>query len=215
MNQNKIDKLLYELSKVNDEKKGEIGENLAFEVLKKYKNKKKGSVLITSLTYPYCSNVPGNLKLINNRLKYFSDTETDDEVDLVLITPFRIFLCEVKAYRYKIELTNEWTFRSKGAIEKSIPTQAEKHARHFYYNYYDIIPNGKSDYIIPLIIIADKSEILDRRDKFWREYVPITNINHLNKTISIFDKPLEYKLDVKKILEVLKKRSTSIGTISI
>lgn len=167
------------------------------------------------MIYPYCNSIPGNIKLVNNTLQSFMDTNTNDEIDIVLLTPYRIFLCEVKAYRYKVTLTNEWTYRSKGPVEKSIPVQTEKHARHFYYNFYDVIPDGNYKYIVPIIIIADKCIIDDQRDFKWKNYIPITNLNMLNKTISNLDAPLEYKIDVKTVFEIIKTRSISFGKVSL
>ncbi|MBR1735795.1 MAG: NERD domain-containing protein [Firmicutes bacterium] len=209
----RINAMLNKLSELNDERKGELGEQIVFEVLKRYKKTAGESVLINTLAYPYCKGAAGNVKLKDNKFITVSDSDTQDEVDVVLITEFRIFLIEVKAYRYSIKFTDTWTYRSKGPVEKSIPLQAEKHARHFYYNFYDVIPDGKEDYIIPIIVIADKSDIDDERDPKWKRYIPVTNLNMLNKTVSELDKPLEYLLDTKKILSAMRSRNTSIGRI--
>ena len=208
-----INDMLDKLSKINDERKGELGEKIVFEILGRYKKTISSAVLINTLAYPYYQNAEGNVKLKDNKFVTVSDSDTQDEIDVVLITPFRIFLCEVKAYRYSITFTDLWTYRPKGPVEKSIPLQAEKHARHFYYNFFDVIPDGKQDYIIPLIVIADKGEISDKRNPEWKRYIPVTNLNSLNKTVSVLDKPLEYKIDVKRVLSAIKERNTAIGRI--
>lgn len=176
--------MLDKLSKLNDEGKGELGKKIVFEVLKRYKKTVPGSILINTLAYPYCKNAKGNVKLKDDKFVTVSNSDADDEIDVVLITPYRIFLCEVKVYRYDIIFTDIWTYRPKGPVEKSVPLQAEKHARHFYYNFFDVIPDGKPYYIVPVMVIADKSNITDKRSAKWKRYIPITNLNVLNKTVS-------------------------------
>lgn len=184
MSLKKINTLLKEISVINDERKGVLGEEIAFEVLKRYTKARGNSILINTVIYPYYSNTPGNIKLKDNKFISLNDNDTNDEVDIVLITPYKIFLCEVKAYRYDIEFTDLWVYRSKTAVEKSTTAQAEKHARHFYHNFCESIPHGNSEYIIPVIVIADKSKIQDNRSIEWKNYIHITNINKLNKLIS-------------------------------
>lgn len=211
----KINLLLQKLAKLNDENKGSLGEEIVFEVVKRYQKKRGNLILLRSVSYPYIPHVAGNIKLIDSEYKHFSDSNTEDEVDIIVISSYRIFLIEVKAYRYQVTFTDEWTYRPKGPIEKSIPIQAEKHARHFYYNFFHTLPDGNSNYIIPMIVLADKSTIIDNRNSNMKQYIPITNLNNLNKTISDRDTPLEYELNTPEILKAIKEKSLSINKISL
>jgi hypothetical protein len=173
--------------------------------LRRYSARRGRCLIINSLEYGVVPKVPGNIKLIDNKVTHIPNDGGIDEIDVVFVTSYRIFLIEVKTYRRKnIRLTNTWEYKSNSPAEKSVITQTEKHARQFYYNFYPYIPDGNPDYIIPLIVFVDKCHVTDERDIEFKNYIPVCVINKLNKLISVLDTPLDNAIDIDNLLKGLK-----------
>ena len=211
----KVQKILDKLAKVNDNTKGSIGEAAAFAALRKYKLKRGDGFLINTLKYPYIHDEPGNVKQENKIIYDISKDTLEDEVDIVLATPYRIFLIEVKSYREKVRLTDNWTYHGKyeAIDEKNVMAQAEKHARHFYHTFFETIPKGDHRYIIPLLAFVDKAKVSDQRSSKWKAYVPCCILNNMNATIAKLDTPLKYKIDLDFLYKCIEKKATEKGTV--
>ena len=189
-------------------KKGALGEKAAAAALRRY-IAKNGGRLFHSVTFGYAKNsagveYPGNLNYKDEKLfETGSGGINNDEVDLMLVTPRRIFLVECKAYRQSVgelRTTDYWTFRGTAPMSKCVLCQTEKHAWHFYHRFYELLPEGNPKYIIPVLAWVDSARFVDERSV---ADFPVTSLNGLGRTISLLDKPLEYLIDVPGFISAL------------
>jgi len=161
--------------------------------------------------YPYASNRQnqvylGNIFYDEEKGSYYDMTrQLNDEIDILYISHYRIFPIEVKAYTdSSIVLTDQWMMRRKKPVEKSPLAQAEKHARHLYHQLYDVIPEGDPSYIKPLVCFVASATVDDQRSNIMQFYLPATILNTLQRTLSDFDTPGKYTLDLAMIEKKLK-----------
>ena len=215
MNVNDILSKMRESGRIQDvESKGALGEEAVWTILTE---RKDPCLLYHSLRYPYQTNRQGvcylgNIKYENNLFYDITSEDNEDEIDCVYTTQFRIFLIEVKSYKsQRIDIYDHWINRGDKPMDKSPITQAEKHARHFYHAIYDVLPNGKPKYIIPMVCFVDKTTVRDARDQYFVNYVPVCTLNSLNKTINKYNKPLKYQLSFEDIKKKIKQVSISIA----
>lgn len=189
-------------------KKGVLGEKAAAAALRRY-IAVNGGRLFHSVTFAYAkknlgTEYPGNLNYKDGKLfETGSGGINDDEVDLMLITPRRIFLVECKAYRQtvgELRTTDYWSFRGGEPMTKCVLCQAEKHARHFYHQFYNLLPEGNPKYIIPVLAWVDSAKFADERSV---ADFPVTSLNGLGRTISLLDKPLDYLIDIQGFVTAL------------
>lgn len=214
-----IDKLLSDMAKLRGREagtgKGEIGEAAVFEILRLYKNRiGRRCVMIQSYAYPYVSNVEGNIKLSSDGsfIHESGRPGTDDEIDIVMITDYRVFLIEVKAYAGKIKVNDIWTYHANQWDEKSAICQAEKHGRHFYHSFYDVLPDGGHEYIKFITVFTGSCVVEDMRTKN-KNYIPIAIANDINRTISMFDKPGKYCVDVDAVVKRMMEHKSAVGSV--
>jgi hypothetical protein len=189
-------------------KKGVLGEKAAAAALRRYVAI-NGGRLFHSVTFGYAEKspgveYPGNLNYKDGNLfETGSGGINDDEVDLMLVTPRRIFLVECKAYRQsagELRTTDLWSFRGNEPMPKCVLCQTEKHARHFYHRFYNLLPEGNSKYIVPILAWVDKAKFADERTTYD---FPVTSLNGLGRTISLLDKPLDYLIDIQAFVAAL------------
>lgn|GEM_PF-3594871 len=214
-----IDKLLNDMSKLRGREagagKGAIGEAAALQILALYKKRiGRRCVLIQSYAYPHASNIEGNIKLNPDGCFIHEPGKpgTDDEIDIVMVTDYRIFLIEVKAYSGKIKVNDIWTHHANQWDEKSAICQAEKHGRHFYHSFYDILPDGEHDYI-KLITAFTGSCVIEDTRTMNKNYIPIAIANDINRIISIYDKPGKYGIDVDAVIKKMLESKTSVESV--
>lgn len=194
--------------------KGAQGEEAVWSVLADRPNK---ALLYNSVRYPYQSNRQsvtylGNIKYEDGNFIDVTSESLEDEIDEIYITPYRIFLIEVKSYHVKrIDVYDHWINRVDEPMDKSPVTQAEKHARHFYHAMHSVIPDGNPEYIKPIVCFVDRTIIRDARDEHFQRYIPICTLNKLNSTIDANDKPLGFKLNLNAIDEQIKRIAISIA----
>ena len=203
--------------KIQDYKsKGNAGEEAVIALCYDRKQRSGTGLLYQSFMYPYQSDrsgvvYTGNIKYENNAFVEYTDESINDEIDVLYITPYRVFVIEVKAYHArKLEVYDHWFNYNGKPVEKSPIVQAEKHARHFYHAIKDYIPDGDWNYIIPLVCFVDNCKILDDRSEYFQDYIPISTLNTLLKTIEEFNTPLEYNIDLSLLEEHLEKIKVSI-----
>lgn len=214
MNINDTLKAMRDSGKVQDwTEKGALGEDAVFEVCL---NRKEQCLLYHSFTYPYQSNrsgivFMGNIKYEGGQFVEYTDASINDEIDVLYITPSRIFPIEVKSYHSKhIDVYDHWMNRDDTPTDKSPITQAEKHARQLYHAIYDVLPDGKAKYICPIVCFVDRCTLRDDRSDYFQKYIPVCTLNDLNKTINKNSKPYEYILSLRDIKKKLKEVAVSI-----
>lgn len=198
--------------------KGNLGEEAVMSVCYERKKKTGNGILYQSFMYPYQTNehgvcYTGNV-MYNTDLKEFeefTDSSINDEIDVLYITPYRIFPIEVKSYGARqLDVYEHWFNRNGQPVSKSPIMQAEKHARHLYYALYDVLPDGKSAYIVPIVCFVDKCKVRDDRSEHFRNYIPVCILNTLLKTLNRYNTPLEYNLDLQHIERKLNEVKVSI-----
>jgi len=197
--------------------KGDLGEAAVLQILKLHKNRiGRRCVILQSYSYPYAPNIEGNIKLgtDGNFIHEPGKDGTDDEIDLIMLTDNRIFLIEVKAYSGKIMVNDIWTYHANHWDEKSAICQAEKHGRHFYHSFYDVIPEGEQGYIKLITVFTGLCDIEDKRT-MNRDYIPIAVANDINKTIHTHDKPGKFCIDIDAVVKRLMESKTAVKTVII
>lgn len=194
--------------------KGAMGEAAAFDVLHGYRAK-NGGILKQGFMYPYASNRQNTVYLGNIFLDSDSGRYTDitrlltDEIDILYISSRRIIPIEVKSYHdSNITLTDAWMERGGKPVEKSPMAQAEKHARHLYHQIFDVLPDGDSRYIRPVVCLVDRCSVRDMRSDAMRQYLPVVSLNALYKTVRELDTPLAYTIDTAMLERKLNEIET-------
>lgn len=197
--------------------KGDLGEDAVLAICVERMNKCNGvGILYQSFKYPYQTNAQGvcytgNIKYENEEFVEYTKDTIDDEIDVLYITPYRIFPIEVKSYHARrLDVYEHWFNRDSTPVDKSPIAQAEKHARHLYHALYEVLPDGNPDYIKPMVCFVDRCKVLDDRSEHFKDYVPVCILNNLLETINKYNKPLNYNLDLNMIEKQLNHIKTSI-----
>lgn len=206
--------------KVQDHRsKGDLGEDSVLMVCYERKQAAGIGLLYQSYKYPYQSNrsgvvYTGNVKYENGQFVEYTKDTLDDEIDVLYITPYRIFPIEVKSYHARfLDVYEHWFNKNSQPVDKSPIMQAEKHARHLYHAIYDVLPDGDPSYIQPIVCFVDRCRVRDDRSDHFRNYVPVCILNNLMRTLNAYNKPLMYNLDLNMIEMKLNDVKTSIKKI--
>ena len=216
-NINDVLKNMRKAGKVQDMKeKGDLGEEAVLAICLERKNLVGKGILYQSFMYPYQSDrsgkvYTGNVKYENGEFVEYTSESINDEIDVLYITPYRIFCIEVKSYSARtLDVYEHWFNRGSTPVDKSPVVQAEKHARHLYHAIYDVIPDGDPRYIVPMVCFVDKCKVRDDRSQHFVDYVPVCILNGLMRTLEKYNKPLTYNLDLTQIERKLNEVKVSI-----
>ena len=206
--------------KVQDMKeKGDLGEEAVLAICYDRKEKAGIGLLYQSFMYPYQtdrSGIPytGNIKYENQQFVEYTKETINDEIDVLYITPYRIFPIEVKSYKARsLDVYEHWFNRGSAPVDKSPIMQAEKHARHLYHAIYDVLPDGNPEYIQPMVCFVDKCRVRDDRSQHFIDYVPVCILNNLLSTLNKYNYPLQYNLDLAAIEAKLNNVKVSIKKV--
>lgn len=217
---NDVLKNMRKAGKVQDMKeKGNLGEEAVLVVCMKRKKQLGNGLLYQSFMYPYQTNrsgvcYTGNVKYENGDFYEYTKDSLNDEIDVLYITPYRIFAIEVKSYKARtLDVYEHWFNRASTPVDKSPIAQAEKHARHLYHAIYDVLPDGDSQYIKPLVCFVDKCKVRDDRRQHFVDYVPVCVLNNLLSTLNKYNTPLEYNLDLEAIDRKLNEVKISVKRV--
>lgn len=200
----------------NMKDKGNLGEESVLALLRERKDTVGVGLLYQSYMYPYQTTrsgvcYTGNIKYENEKFVEYTDDSINDEIDVLYATPFKIFAIEVKSYHARyLDVYEHWFNRNGTPVDKSPIAQAEKHARHLYHAIYDVLPDGKSEYIQPLVCFVDRCKVRDDRSQHFMDYIPVCILNNLLATVNRYNKPLEYNLDLDAIEKKLNEVKVSI-----
>jgi hypothetical protein len=213
-NINSILKEMRSKGRVQDMKgKGDAGEEAALQIILQ-KLSHTGGTVYHSFKYPYQSNREGitylgNIKYENGGYVEYTDAKDGrtliDEIDILYISPYRIFPIEVKSYHAKLSVFDFWMKKQGVMVDKSPITQAEKHARHLYHAIHDVLPDGSPDYIVPIVCFVDRCKLDDSRSEEQIDYIPCCILNNLKATVSKNNTPLDFNLDIQMIRNKLKE----------
>lgn len=206
-----------EAGKVQDmREKGNLGEEAVLAICLGRKERAGAGLLYQSFMYPYQTSrsgkcYTGNIKYENGNFVEYTSDSINDEIDVLYITPYRIFVIEVKSYKARnLDVYEHWFNRGSTPVDKSPIMQAEKHARHFYHAIYDVLPDGNPAYIQPMVCFVDKCKVRDDRSQHFVDYVPVCILNNLLITINKYNTPLEYNLVLDQIENKLNNIKVSV-----
>jgi hypothetical protein len=201
------------LNKMHSQKvasdKGSYGEEAVFSICEDL-YQRRGGILIHSYSYKTERELAGNIKREGSSL-YVENTGSFTEIDILLITPYKIYPIEVKAYKAKqITLTND-KIVGCSADSKSPVHQNEMHMRHLYPKIFTSLPDGQCyEYIVPIVVFADETLVVDSRSADQREYMKVTILNQFRQLLEAYDKPHNNTLlDVKSLEIKLRSAMTS------
>ena len=192
--------------------KGDAGEEILMALAKEYQEDYP-CVILWSYSYPYSSNrngqlYTGNIKLQNGEFIELTKEGYNDEIDLVIVTNYRVFVIECKARSGTWVLYDHWAKQNSVDVDKSPISQCEKHARHLYPLIYEYLPDGKPEYIVPLTVFVDKCKLTDKRGAFDRKYIKATIANKFKSVLQANDTPLEYQIDIKHLVDFMLQKGT-------
>lgn len=220
---NSVDKALKTMQKnrLDFKVKGTQGEIAILEILKSYQQS-RGGVIYHSFSYPYASNrygknYPGNIyrdKVSGKFTTVDGNASTKDEIDLLYITRYRIFVIEVKARGGTWKL-DDWARQNSRICEKYPIAQTEKHCRHLYHHIYEYIPEQNTNYIVPMTVFVDKAKVIDTRPKEMKDYILVSVANNFKAKLVSRDLPLKYELNIEAIKNKLLNISSGKPTIYI
>ena len=106
--------------KVSDMKsKGNLGEEAVLAICYDRKQKVGNGLLYQSFMYRYQTSrsgtcYTGNIKYENNEFVEYTDDSINDEIDVLYVTPYRIFAIEVKSYHARKLDVYEHLFNRNG-----------------------------------------------------------------------------------------------------
>lgn len=140
------------------------------------------------------------------------EAEPVTEIDLLIVTPYRIFVIEIKTVygRLKIYENSEMEITTDGNFTEEFESknyfqQNEMHARHLYYHLHQALPDGSHKYLVPLVVVAGKMSYIDSRPDELQEQYPITTASNLYSELERLNTPLDNLLDLNKIKGILSR----------
>lgn len=212
----KIDSILKDMrkaGKVSDWKsKGDAGEEAVVQVCLELQ-RKIGGMVYHSYSYPYQTDTvgrvyTGNIKLENGKYVEYTDSKKGmvDEIDVLYVTDYRVFVIEVKAYHAKIDIYDHWLKKNGTEVDKSPILQTEKHCRHLYHALSCVLPDGQPKYIVPLCCFVDRCTVEDDRSPEFEKYIEVCILSNLKSSIMSLNTPLEYNLDLEEIKRKLNEK---------
>lgn len=203
-----VNSLLTKMRATGGTGKGSIGEQAVFKICEQF-YLREGGILIHSYSYNTDDTQAGNIKKSESGNLYIEALSGETELDILYISKFRIFPIEVKAYK-----ANSIKFDDAGIYgcyktDKSPIHQNEMHCRHFYQFIYRSLPQGCTDYIVPVVCMVDKASIIDERSDWQKEYIKLCVLNNLEDIITQNNTPLDFQLNLSLIDSLLKENMVS------
>ena len=80
------------------------------------------------------------------------------------------------------------------------------HCRHLYSFLFRALPKGDTRYIVPIVVFVDEADIEDNRADWQRDYILVRTLNSLHETLEDYMPPLDYKLDLSLINNLLHEK---------
>lgn len=197
-----VNKTLEDMHNKGGTGKGSIGEQAVIKICEDY-YMKHGGILYHSYTYKVDKQEEGNIKCDNGVDLRCENLGETTEIDVLLVTQYRIFVIEVKAYKAREIHLTDWNISGCYKVDKSPVHQNEMHCRHLYSQIFKNIPSGKPDYIVPVVVFVDKAKIVNEMSSTYRNYVYVTILNKLQEFIEKKDTPLEYRINLEQLSQTL------------
>lgn len=207
----KVNDILNRMHEQTPIDKGIYGEKAVFTICEEFYTD-KGGILVHSYSYKTVPHLPGNIKRVGGKL-YIENLGTTTEIDVLLVTPFRIFPIEVKAYKAGLITLYDDRISGCANTEKSPVHQNEMHMRHLYPHIFASLPDGATKYVKPIVVFTDQTRVKDARSKEQKEYITVTILNNLKQVIADNNYPINNTiLDLASIEMRLKNVMSSCIT---
>ncbi len=186
--------------------KGSTGELAVTRICEEFYNT-MGGILYHSYSYKTDAEQAGNIKKDGGKL-YVENLGSFTEIDVLYVSPFKVFPIEVKSYKAKEIVLTDDGISGCAITDKSPVHQNEMHCRHLYAHIFKCLPDGETQYIIPIVCMVDEATIRDKRSPWQKKYIKVCILNTLKDTISKNNNPGGYRLDLQAIDRTLKEVST-------
>lgn len=201
--EDEINQMLAQMHTEEPQKKGSTGEKAVAKICEEL-YQSQGGILYHSYEYYVDPDLPGNIKNEDGKF-YIENLGTVTEIDVLLVTPYRVFPIEVKAYKANtITLTDEG-IDGCAITTKSPVHQNEMHCRHLYAKIFKALPNGSTEYIVPLVCFVDGAKIVDKRSKWQKDYIHVCILNTLEYTLAKYNTPLDYTINLGQMDKTLRE----------
>lgn len=202
-----INALLKTMHSEEAKEKGTTGELSVMKVCEEF-YQEYGGILYHSYSYKVDKNLEGNIKRDENGNLYVENLGSTTEIDVLLVTPYKVFPIEVKAYRAKQIVLTDDGISGCAITDKSPVHQNEMHCRHLYSYLFKSLPNGSTDYIVPIVCLVDRTELKDKRSDWQKEYIKACTLNSLREILIKYNTPNDFMLNLKSIDNTLKEIGT-------
>ena len=199
---------LNEMHKQSGTNKGSYGEMAVFKICEQL-YQKQGGILYHSYEYKVDPTLAGNIKKDSSGKMYVENLGSTTEIDVLYVTPNRIFPIEVKAYSTsrrsgKGKTIGEIVLTDSGIsgcfiTSKSPVHQNEMHCRHLYSHIFKCIPDGRTEYIQPIVVFVDECKLRDDRSDWQRQYIWAITLEYLPNLLKKLDVPGSYLLDLPAV----------------
>lgn len=204
---NSVNGLLNRMRGSSQTGKGSFGEQAVFQICEQF-YQRDGGILIHSYSYKVDKSLAGNIKRGDNGQLYIENLGDITEIDVLYVSKFRVFPIEVKAYRAKEIRLDDAGIYGCYKTDKSPVHQNEMHCRHLYPHIFRALPDGNTEYIVPLVCMVDKAKIIDERSDWQKDYIKLCILNNLEQTIRQNNTPLQYQLNLTLMDKILKEAMT-------
>ena len=201
---NSVNKCLRDMRKQTSTGKGSYGEEAVFRICEQF-YQTEGGILYHSFSYKTDPDKEGNIKNENGRL-YVENLGSSTEIDVLYVSPYRVYPIEVKAYKAKEIILTDDGITGCFMTDKSPVHQNEMHMRHLYSVEFRGLPGGETKYNIPIVCFVDKCKVIDRRSPEQKNYIYVTVLSNLKSFIKKTNVPGDFKID----LELMQKLLTDI-----
>lgn len=183
--------------------KGVYGERAAFCICEEfYKN--CGGILIHSYSYETDPMLQGNVKRGDNGKHFIANLGSYTEIDILYVSKYKVFPIEIKAYACReIRFDDEGIYGCR-KTDKSPIHQNEMHCRHLYSHIFRAVPEGSTDYIVPIVCMVDATNIVDERTDWQKLYIKLCTLNQLHALIEEHNVPGQYLIDLQLMNQILK-----------
>lgn len=199
-----VNNLLGKMRNAGSTGKGTFGEQAVVKVCEEF-YLRDGGILVHSYSYKTDKEQAGNIKKGQNGQLYLENLGDYTEIDVLYVSKFRIFPIEVKAYKSNEIKLDDFGIYGCYKTDKSPVHQNEMHCRHLYPHIFRALPDGNTDYIVPIVCMVDKATIIDERSDWQKEYIKLCILNTLEQTIRENNTPLDYQLNLTLMDNILKE----------
>jgi len=185
-------------------KKGSVGELAVFNICEHF-YQTEGGILIHSYAHDTDPDLQGNIKKNEEGIPYVEHLGSTSEIDVLYISKYRVFPIEVKSYHAKQIVFTDNGIKGSAQDSKSPVHQNEMHCRHLYSKIFRAFTNGNTEFIVPIVVMVDRVQIVDNRSDWQRDYIKLCIIDELAEVIQRYNTPIGYQLNLQLVNNILKE----------